>query len=98
MRRWLISLLLTAAVLGAASAQTAPSGPELGKSLAGETCHADNDPAQARPTEIFCSDGNKSVGRMQVTTLEAALPEAVAARREILSARTKSLTEALAVS
>ncbi|HET7085991.1 MAG TPA: CHAT domain-containing tetratricopeptide repeat protein [Rhizomicrobium sp.] len=98
MMRWLISLSLTIAVLGAARAQPAPSGPQLGKSLAGEICHADNDPAQARPIEIFCGDSNKSVGRMQITTLEAALPDDVAKRRAMLSARAKPIADALAVS
>jgi len=97
MRRLVLLLLLLGPLVGAdAFAQSA--APDLGKSLGNETCRADNDPAQARPSDIFCGDNPKSVGRVQTLTLERTLPDALAQRREEIEARAKLLMEGLAVS
>jgi len=97
MRRRFLLLLLLGPLLGT-NALAQSSAPDLGKSLGNETCHADSDPAQARPSDIFCGDNPKSVGRLQTLTLERSLPTELAKRREEIEARAKLLMEGLAVS
>jgi CHAT domain-containing protein len=96
MRRLLALLLFGALLSGPALAQT--GGPDLGKSLGNEACRADSDPSAARPTDIFCGDNPKSVGRLATLTVERALPEDLAKRREEIEARAKLMVEGLAVS
>src|SRR3954470_13898616 len=97
MRRLFLLLLLLSPLLGG-NAFAQSSAPDLGKSLGNETCRADNDPAQARPSDIFCGDNPKSVGRVQTLTLERTLPDVLVQRREEIEARAKLLMEGLAVS
>src|SRR3954468_542091 len=97
MKRLFFLLLLLSPLLGA-NAFAQSSAPDLGKSLGNEACRADSDPAQARPSDIFCGDNPKSVGRVQTLTLERTLPDALVQRREEIEARAKLLMEGLAVS
>jgi CHAT domain-containing protein len=96
-KRLLLALLFASSMLGGgASAQ--PSRLQLGKDLGGEICRAGSDPAEARPTDIFCGDSVQTVGHLEVTTLAASLPSDVARRREAILVRGKTMADAVAVS
>jgi CHAT domain-containing protein len=79
-------LLLIAALLlpGLAAAQT---GPQLGQTLAGETCHAGGGLSDARPIEIFCGEHSQSVGRLEAQPPDGADDAALARARAIAAAR-----------
>ncbi len=103
MRRWpvlLIALLLLLPVAAAMPdvAYAAGAGPPLGDNLAGEACHADSGLTEARPVEIFCGGNAQSLGRMQVTALDAPLSGDLAARRASLLPRAKAIAVALLAS
>ena len=80
------------------AAQPSTSGPQLGQSLGGESCHADGALTEARPVNIFCGSNAQSVGSLQVYSLGAGLPADVAARRAAVLARAKTIAGALSVS
>jgi len=98
MMRTLVFVLALAASMsgGAAAAQTPSSGLPLGSDLGGEACRAGDDPAAARPTEIYCGDGAQSVGRMEFHALTAIVPPDLAGRREVIVTQGKILAGALA--
>jgi len=99
-QRLVANLALCALLITGAAKAAAPdiSAMQPVQSLGGETCRVDGTVSGARPVEIFCGDNSLSVGRVQVYSLGASLPQEVGARRTALLARATTIADALSIS